>query len=285
MVVLLGGGQVVVGRDHVHLLRPAPQVQVVGEPGHEVGGDRHRRVGRADDVALAPVALQQRVRAEPAVVDLLRRVGGGRGLARGVHLVEVRVELAPEGGAPGGVQRLHGLVAVGEPLAEGHDRLLAVAAGGVAAVLVVDVPEHHRRVPGVAAGQLGGDPGGGLGVLGRAGAVGLPGAVAEHRAVHGDRADVRVGLLEPGRGRGGGRRQVDPDPGLVQQPDDPVQPAEVVLPGPGLQPRPGEDAQTDQVDPGLAHQRDVLGPYLLRPLLRVVVAAVGDRAEVEPGPG
>ena len=50
-----------------------------------------------------------------------------------------------------------------------------------------------------------------------------------------------------------------------------------------LQLRPGEDADRDQVDARLRHQRHVFGPGGLGPLLGVVVAAVADAVERRPG--
>src|SRR5690606_6587805 len=50
--------------------------------------------------------------------------------------------------------------------------------------------------------------------------------------------------------------------------------------GTGLDRRPREDGQRDDVHARLAHQPDVLVPHLGRPLLGVVVGAVPERARV-----
>ena len=47
----------------------------------------------------------------------------------------------------------------------------------------------------------------------------------------------------------------------------------------GLQRRPGEHAEGDEVDPGAPHQRDVLVPDGPVPLLGVVVPAEGEAAD------
>jgi hypothetical protein len=62
----------------------------------------------------------------------------------------------------------------------------------------------------------------------------------------------------------------------VQQVDDGVEAAEVVLAGADLDVGPAEDVDRDEVDAGLGHQRDVLLPDVRRPLLGVVVAPQGD---------
>jgi hypothetical protein len=79
---------------------------------------------------------------------------------------------------------------------------------------------------------------------------------------------------EPRWGRGGGRREVNHHAVLVEEVHDPVKPAEIVLIGAGLQLRPEEDAERDEVHVRLAHQAHVLVPDLLRPLLGVVISAV-----------
>ncbi len=85
-------------------------------------------------------------------------------------------------------------------------------------------------------------------------------------------ADLGIRAAEP-RGRGGGPGpEVDPDAGGVQPLEDVVQGREVERVRARLQVRPPEDVHRDQIDPGLAHQADVLVPHLGRPLLGVVVA-------------
>ena len=69
----------------------------------------------------------------------------------------------------------------------------------------------------------------------------------------------------------------------MEQVEDPVEPAEVVAPLAGLEQRPGEDPDADQVDAGLSHQRDILDPDAFRPLLGVVVAAEGDASSQSRG--
>ena len=57
-----------------------------------------------------------------------------------VDLLQARVALGPEVGAPGGVEALDVAVAVRQPGPEGLGAGGAEALGGVAAVLVADVP-------------------------------------------------------------------------------------------------------------------------------------------------
>ena len=53
-------------------------------------------------------------------------------------------------------------------------------------------------------------------------------------------------------------------------------------PGRGLEQRPREDAERDDVDAGLLHQAHVLVPDLARPLLGVVVGAEREPATLGP---
>jgi hypothetical protein len=55
-----------------------------------------------------------------------------------------------------------------------------------------------------------------------------------------------------------------------------VEPRELVPALFGFEQGPGEDADADAVDAGLAHEPHVLGPRLAGPLLGVVVTAVDD---------
>src|SRR5699024_1977582 len=61
------------------------------------------------------------------------------------------------------------------------------------------------------------------------------------------------------------------------------QPGEVIAAFLGLEEGPGEDADADEVDTCLAHQRHVLFPDVAWPLLGVVVTAVGDGTGGGPG--
>ena len=153
VVVGVLGDQVVVVGDDVDLVGPAPVVDVRARGGHEVGG--HRDVGRqlAQDVALEPVALEVLGRREAPEVELLGRVDGHRRAPRGGDLLPRAVALAPEGRAPGVVERVDRPVALAQPAAERLRAGLAVARADVRAVLVVDVPQRQRRMVAVALGQ------------------------------------------------------------------------------------------------------------------------------------
>ena len=148
----------------------------------------------------------------------------------------------------------------------------------MAAALVVDVPHRQRRVVGVAGGER---------LDQRAAAArGTPaswgstpaGRRARARAPSARHRQASRGCARENHGGGDAVAvaRSTRDAAVVQQVQHPVEPAELVPALGGLQQRPGEDADADQVDPGLAHQRDVLGPDLLGPLLGVVVAAVAD---------
>jgi hypothetical protein len=169
--------------------------------------------------------------------------------------------------------------ALAQPEPERAGAGVAVAVGVDPGELVVHVPQDDRGMAAVAPAELFGDGGGRARVLRGAGAEALPAALAEHMTGVVDEPGAGVTAGEPGRRRGGGRAEVDQDPGAVQQVEHAVEPVEGVLPFRRLDQRPVEHPDADRVDPGRAHERDVLGPDLLRPLLRRVVAAEGDRVQ------
>ena len=271
-------GRVLVGvlGDHVQVRRPGPVVHRRPEA-DEVRRDRPVGVP-AQHLPLGQILVEQLVRAEPAPVEPLPRVGEGRGGPRRQHLGPVRVALRPEAGAPGGIEPVEVAVPAGQPVPEPLRAAVAEALPHVVARLVADVPEHHGRMPA----EPFGDP---LDQLQRPLPVGhrgraerLPAARPQPGAVGQLRQRGRVEPRHPRwrrRGRGG---QVDRDAAAVQQLDHPLQPAEVVLAGTRLEPGPGEHPDGHQRDAGRAHELDVLGPDLRRPLLRVVVAAEPDGA-------
>ena len=274
--VLVGGVQVVVVGDEVPDVDPAAVVERFAEA-HEVGGQGlvgvrpHRR-------RLDPVDVADLVGAEPPPVQLLTGVGevAVGDLSRRPDLLPAGVALAPEGRRPRVVELLDRAVTLLQPAPESHRAGVAEAVVVVAAVLIVHVPHHHRRVVVVALDQLGDEGRGGVTVGGRRGTVRLARAERARVADLVDERRLRVTLEEPRRRARGRGRQVHGDPARVQLVEHPVEPVEVVRPGLGLEQGPGEDPHADQVDPGLPHEAYVLVPDLLRPLLRVVVGAVGD---------
>ena len=233
----------------------------------------------AQHVALGAVVVQQGVGGEAGEVQLLGRVGHRRRDPGRQHLVERRVVLAPEGGAPGVVELLDVAVPVGEPAAEGRGRHVAPAPPVVAAQLVGHVPQPHRRVPTVAARHLLDERQRVLAEHRRAGAPRLPAARPQRVPGVVDREDLRVGDGQPRRGCGRRRGHVDGDAAVGQQLDDLVEPAEVELARPRLQERPREHAERHEPDTGRLHEPHVLAPHRARPLLGVVVAAQRDAVE------
>ena len=159
-VPVVGGDQVVVVGDHVDLVGPLPQIDVRAGVRHEVRG--HRDVGRelVQDVALGAEALQDLLGAEAAPVQFERGVLHRRGGQRGMDLVGDAEGLSPEGGPPGGVDRLEGAVPPQRPVAERILREGREALAHGRAVLVMDVPERERGMVAVALGQGAGDAGG-----------------------------------------------------------------------------------------------------------------------------
>ena len=231
------------------------------------------------DVPLGGEVLPDGGVGEAPVVQRLAGVADGGGGARRVDLVQAGVVLAPEGGAPGLVDRLDGAVGAGQPAAEVCGAGVAVAGRDGDAVLVVDVPHRQRRVVAVALGEAGGDARGGGAVGGAAVADGAARAELLAHALRRHRQRLGVCPVEPGGWCHGGRAEVDADAVGVQQVEHPVEPAEVVLPLGGFQQGPGEDPHAHHRDAGLPHQPDVLLPDVFRPLFGVVVATEGEPGE------
>lgn len=279
------GDQVVVVGDDVDLAAPGPVVDGVAlaEGGHEVGRDRDAGCQAVKDVPLRAEVLAHRRVGEPLVVEGLARVADRRGGARRVDVLEARVPLAPEGGAPGLVDGVDRAVRRPQPAAEVGGAGVAVAGGDGDAVLVVHVPHGQRRVAAVALGEARGDGRRGRAVVRVAVADRATGAELVAHALGGDRQGVGMAAVEPDRRRHGRGAEVDADAVLVQQIDHPVEPAEVVLPRRGFEEGPGEDPDADHGDAGLPHQPDVVLPDGFRPLLGVVVPTEGEPGEALGG--
>lgn len=253
---------------------------------HEVGRDG-LVAQLAQDGGLGTVVAEELVGREPVEVDGLRRVRERQRRAGWQHLLPRGVALAPERGAPGGVECVDRAVPGLQPTAERLGGDVAVAVRVVAAELVRHVPEPHGGVVAVAFGG-GADQGESVLAVDR-------GARAERLAATGpaggavgdDGQDLGVRGGEPRRCGGGARAEVDPDARAVQQLDDGVERGEVVLALPRLDVRPAEDVDRDEVHAGLAHEPDVLDPHLGVPLLGVVVAPEREarRAEAERAGG
>lgn len=275
------GDQVVVVGDEVDLAAPGPVVDGVAlaEGGHEVRGDRDAGGEAVQDVPLGDEVLAHGLVGEALVVQGLGRVADRGGHARRVDLLEVRVALAPEGGAPGFVDRVHGPVRAGQPGAEVGGAGRAVAGRDGHSVLVVDVPQGERGMVGVPGGECGGDARRGGAVVTVAVADGAARAELVAGAVGGHRQRLGVLAVEPGGRRDGRGAEVGTDAVLVQQVEQSVQPAEVVRSPGGFEQRPGEDPDAHHRDTRLAHQPDVLVPDVFRPLLGVVVPTEGEPGE------
>lgn len=206
---------------------------------------------------------------------------GGRGGRRDV--VPLGVVLAPERRAPGLVEGVDRAVALAQPLAKRDVRGGRVVVRHGRAVLVVDVPHDDGGVVGVALRERAGDAGDRLAVGGRRRRHHAAGSEAEFRALRGLHPRLRVGGEEPRGGRRGGRAEVDRDAVVVQQSEDLVEPREVEFALAHLDEAPREHADADEVHARLAHQPHVVAPRVARPLLGVVVAAVGEAIDLGEG--
>lgn len=283
VAVLRAGHHVVVVGDEVDLGGPVGVVHSLGVAHHhEVGGDRN--IGRelAQHVPLRAQVVLQHVGGETLEVQLLRGVRVGGGQPGRQDLRPVAVALGPERRAPGVVEGVERRVAGAQPVAEGAGGVVGVVVDVVAAQFVGDVPGHQRGMVRVPLGHLPHQAQRVLAEDGRGGTPVLPRPRPQGLTGGGHRKDLRVRRAEPGRRGGGGGGQVDPDASRVQQAHDLVEPAEVPLVLGRLDAGPGEDRQGDDVDARLPHEPDVLLPHLARPLLRVVVGAVGEAGVGSP---
>ena len=167
-----GPARLLLGREEEHLREaqriavPGGDVEVgghlvvveLGEEAHEVV--RHRPPGRvlAQDLDLLAVEGAHLARGEAAPVEPVRRVRLGDGQGRQIDLVERAVDLAPEDRAPGRVERVDRGVALDQPAPEALPGGVGQAQHRVvAAVFVVGLPGHDRRVAAVALGHRAAD--------------------------------------------------------------------------------------------------------------------------------
>ena len=181
--------------------------------------------------------------------------------------------MAPEAGVPRFVQRFQAAVARFQPAPEFG---LAEGAVAVAAHLVGDVPQDHRRVTAEPAGQLLVDGTDLFPEQGRSVTIILAAAVQLPDTVGADAAHLRVFVGHPGRTRRTGRGQNGGDAVLVERVDDVRQPVQLVDALLRLQSRPGKYPQRDDIHVGFLHQFQVLLQNIraVQPLFRVVVPAV-----------
>jgi hypothetical protein len=257
-------------RGQIEVAPERPVVELV-EEAHEVMGDPAARRMFPDDVALHPVIGGNLGGLEAPEIQPGRRIGFGDRQIGQRHLIEALQVHGPEGIAPGLVQLVGGLIAAPQPVAEGgkidrtpgQDRVMT-------AVFVVRLPADQPRMLAISAGEdlddaaalLPVDLGGERIVTARAETAGA--ALLVHRQDLGERVDQPLG-----RGAGG-RAENDPEPRRRQHIHGPVKPAPVELPALWLVTRPGELADTHEIDANLAHAPGIIGPPVLRPVFRIV---------------
>ncbi len=243
------------------------------DPAHVVVGDRCAGMP-ADDVDLQAVEAHHLIGGKPAEIHGMRRVGLGHRQVRQLNLVEAGIVHRPEDVAPGPIERVRRLVLLRQPVAEGGGRRRRVAERGiVAAVFVVGLPGRDVRVPAVPLGQEAHDPRALVAVAPVAEAVVAARAETPGPAVRVQGQHVGVAGQDPAR-RGRCRRaEHDPQPGLAQDLDGAVEPIEAEVTGLGLQPAPGELADSHPGQAERRHARGIVRPLLFRPVLGVVADA------------
>ena len=202
-------------------------------------------------------------------------MGAGLGvLSGGLDLVETVIGVAPEPGPPGTVDLTDVIVELfPEVIPEGIGAKLAAA---VAAVFVGDVPGHHGLVLSVPLRQTGVHLPDLPAVGGRGEAVIMPGPEMLPDTVGAHPQDLRILFRQPPGPGTGGSGQDHFSPGLPHPVDHLVQEGKVILPFPGLQHGPGEDADAHLIAVGKLHQLHILIPdgLVRQPLLRIIVRSV-----------
>ncbi len=259
-----------VPRDDVQVRGHAPVVET-GERAHEVGRDGHVRRDLAQRDHLVEHEVGGLVGDETFPIQVVAVDAGLADLAGRLDLAPVGVGVAPERGPPGLVEVVQRSVAGAQPLGEGGPAMVAVT---LAAVLVGKVPEQQRRVILVALGQQRVDDERLLAIDRRAEAVVVAATVQIAPAVRPHAQHFRILGRHPGRARAGRRGQHRVGPVFGQHVHDPVQPAELEAAFLRLKMGPREDADRHGVAVGQLHEAHVLGPDLLGPLVRIVVAAM-----------
>ena len=274
-------GGIVVPRDDVHLLGPAEIIEpLVGS--HQVCGNGDVRVEGADDVALHLVIFQQAVGHKAAVINGNAREGRlfiVNAVAQRVgrdDLVPFVNGVTPELCIPGRIERFQCAVFFPQPDAE---RLLAVFAVALAAVLVADMPAGDVRVVRVAAGQFRDERACKFpeGKAVRAVVVPVPELVPPALVI--DATDFGVIFRHPGGEGCRGGCHHDIVIFAAEHLHNVVKLREIKRLLVRLKLGPGKYVDGGGIDAGLAEELHVLVPNFARPLIRIVVAAVQNAAE------
>ena len=202
-------------------------------------------------------------------------MGSGLGvLSGGLNLVKIIIGMAPEPGPPCSVHFADIIVELlPEVIPEGVGAELAAA---VAAVFIGDVPGDHGFVLSVALRQPGVHFPNLPAVGGRGQAVVVPGTEMLPDTVGTYPQHLRILFRQPPGTGTGGCGQDHFAAGLPHPVDHFVQEGEIILPFPGLQHGPGEDADAHLVAVSKPHQFHILIPdgLVRQPLLRVIVRSV-----------
>ena len=275
----LSRSEVVVVGYEVDLATPIVIVQSGAARGdHEIGGQRQIRRDFGQRIAFRHVERLERVGAEPLEVQQLARVHevALTDETRRDDLGEVVHPLRPERGAPRVVHLLDRAIAFLAPLSERALGVLGIVEPVVAAVFVAHMPSHHIRVVPVMFGHRTAQSQRVFTEHGAGRSPVLAGARLAHIAALVLPQHLGMRLGEPHRRRSGSGRQIHGDARFAELVDDAVKPAEVIHAPLRLDPCPGENAHGHQVHARLPHQADILIPYVLGPLIRIVIASVPD---------
>ena len=256
-----------------HAIEVAAQIVVIviGKETHRVVHHIAARRQFADDIDLRAVERGDLIRRKPPECQPVRGIGFGNRQIGQIDLVETAIFHAPEHIAPCSVQRINRSVAIGQPNAECQPRRIGIADHSiVAAIFVVGLPHHHRRMIAVSLRIGASDTRRLFAVAAMAEAIVPARSEAALAALLVRRHHIGH-LVDQPFGRGRGRRAQDhAQTGIMQNIDSLIEPAPVETARLRLYPAPCKFADPYAGDSGLGHMAGVSGPVRLRPVFRIV---------------
>ena len=257
----------------IEMFAQREMIEVV-EEAHEIMGDEAPRRMLAQDGGLHPVVGGDLLRRKPPEIEPCRGVGLRHRQMRQSHVVERRQFHRPEHIAPGLVQLVRRLVARPQPRFEsgevmrtpGFDRV-------VAAIFIVGLPALQRRMVAERLRQQRDDARTFAQIVGRGEAVVAARAKAARTALLVHRDDAGMEVAQPLRRRCRRCAEHDLETFGVQHVHRAAQPVEIETALFRFKPAPGELADADMADAGLAHPARVPRPPGFGPVFGIVADA------------
>ncbi len=223
--------------------------------------DRRARRMAFDDPRLALIEGDDLIRREALEIHQMRWIGLGDGHVRQFDLVEASIVHRPEDIPPGFIQRFDAAIFGFAPSAKRPQRRLRIAQHGVvAAIFIVGLPSGDGGMRAESLRQTLDDAVAFLRVAFMAETI-VPARTEFARPpISVERRHIRHLVDKPFWRRRGWGSQHDLEAGAIERIDSLGEPSEIIDAVAGLQPRPGEFADTHEGKTYLLHHGRVLAP-------------------------